>query len=93
MAVDSRCPEPASAENPKPPSQRKTGKRRKQTEVASQFVGREGRCITDLRPSGVIEIDGRRHDAITDSYVARDRRVTVTVRQGDTLRVEPAQDD
>ena len=46
------------------------------------FEGREGVCVTDLRPCGTVEIDGKRLDAVSDcGFVEKGTRVKVTARR------------
>ncbi len=62
----------------------------KEREKQLALVGAEGVVRTDLRPLGVIEIDGRRFDAISDvSFVKAGTRVRVTVVESNQVRVRP----
>lgn len=52
------------------------------------LVGQEGTAQTDLRPIGVVKIEGHRHDAVAESgYIARDSRVRVVSADGIQLKV------
>ncbi|MCS7082256.1 MAG: hypothetical protein N2561_06150 [Bacteroidetes bacterium] len=48
------------------------------SEDPERWVGREGTALTPLRPSGIVEIDGRRWDVVTEGeFIARSSRVRV----------------
>ncbi len=52
------------------------------------LVGQEGSAQTDLRPIGVVKIDGQRHDAVAESgYISKDARVRVVSADGIQLKV------
>ena len=52
------------------------------------LLGLEGVALTDMRPSGVIEIEGARHDAIAiGGIVDHDQRVRVTKVDGLSIEV------
>ena len=54
------------------------------------LLGAEAQVITDLRPVGIIEIDGQRYDALAQSsFVARGSKVKVTAVEGTQIRVRP----
>jgi membrane-bound serine protease (ClpP class) len=56
-------------------------------EVAS-LLGKDGRALTDLRPAGKIEIDGRRLDVVAESaYVESGSEVTVVQAGGSRVVV------
>ncbi len=66
--------------------------------VASQspemtlWQGKQGDAITDLRPSGMVMIDGKRLDAVTDGeYVEAGTRVVVTLVSGNRIVVDKIQ--
>lgn len=60
-------------------------------EDLQRWVGREGRALTPLRPSGVVEIDGRRWDVITEGeFIARNARVRVIRAEAGRLIVRLA---
>lgn len=55
-----------------------------------ELLGRNGVASTPLRPSGIVEIDGRPVDVITEGrYVDRDTRVEVIRVQGAKVVVKP----
>lgn len=54
---------------------------------ASAMVGQHGVTVSELRPSGKVEIAGRTHDARADAYTARGVRVVVIAVGGFELRV------
>src|SRR5688572_23115688 len=59
-------------------------------EAASAIVGEEGLSITPLRPSGAIEILGRRVDVVTDGvFVEAGRAVRVVAVEGGRVIVAP----
>jgi len=62
-------------------------KMRKQRELRAMLLNREGKALTDMRPSGVIEINGERHDAIARGGVV-DRGQTIRVVKIDGLTIE-----
>lgn len=52
------------------------------------LVNKEGTALTDMRPSGVVEIEGRRHDAISRvGLVDRGQPVRVVNVDGMTIEV------
>ena len=52
------------------------------------MVGQEGETITDLRPIGVVKIDGHRHDAVAESgYIPSGSTVRVVSADGIQLKV------
>jgi len=52
------------------------------------LLGLEGNSATDMRPSGVVEIEGERHDAIAKGgIIDRGSRVKVTKVDGLTIEV------
>ena len=53
-----------------------------------KLIGSSGVTITNLRPSGKIEINGEQHDSIADgSFIEKDTPVTVIRVQGTYLVV------
>ncbi|MDI6860712.1 MAG: NfeD family protein [Caldisericia bacterium] len=51
--------------------------------------GKRGKVITTLRPSGTIEIDGKRYDAISlGEFIEKDSRVKVVKIEGNKIIVE-----
>jgi membrane-bound serine protease (ClpP class) len=56
----------------------------------SGLLGKNGLSLTPLRPSGVVQIDGRRHDALTEGlHVAQGTEVTVVKINGAVIVVRP----
>ena len=54
----------------------------------SALTGREGVALTPLMPSGQIEVDGRRYEALSlDGHVAKGARLKVTGAQNFSLTV------
>lgn len=54
----------------------------------SSFMGKEGEAHTDLRPAGVVLIDGRKVDVVTAGEpVERGKRVRVTKVEGNRIVV------
>lgn len=52
------------------------------------LIGQEGTAQTDLRPIGVVKIDGQRHDAVAESgYIAKEARIRVISADGIQLKV------
>lgn len=55
------------------------------------LVGRAGTVLTALRPSGTIEVDGERVDAVSDgTFIEEGAHVQVTEVYGNRVVVEPA---
>ncbi|MEM1071230.1 MAG: NfeD family protein [Planctomycetota bacterium] len=55
------------------------------------LVGLHGTAVTDLRPVGIIEIDGDRHDALAEGVaIEAGQPVRVTSARANQLRVRPA---
>ncbi|RLD14693.1 MAG: hypothetical protein DRI28_02930 [Caldiserica bacterium] len=51
--------------------------------------GKEGKAITMLRPSGVVEIDGKRYDALTEGeFIERGQKIVVTRVEGGKIFVK-----
>ncbi len=74
-----------------PPTPEETGR----PEVAAEalLAGKEGLAATDLRPSGKIELDGRRYDAVSVSnFLLKGARVRVLRAEGGRLLVDAADD-
>lgn len=52
------------------------------------LMDKQGVAVTDLRPVGVIDIDGQRHDAVTDAdFISPGTRVRVTLVEATQVRV------
>ncbi len=55
------------------------------------LVGAKGVAVTDLRPVGIVEVDGQRHDAVAEvALIDRGTPVRVTGADGMQLRVRAA---
>ncbi len=49
----------------------------------TDLIGKSGIAITDLRPSGIAEIDGKRVDVVTDgAFITKETKVIVSDIQG-----------
>ncbi len=60
----------------------------------SSLVGQTGTATSDLRPAGVIEIDGKRQDVVTEgSFIRRGTRVKVIEVTGNRIVVSTAPED
>ncbi len=58
--------------------------------VEAHLIGRQGRAVTPLRPSGIAEIDGRRLDVTTAGlFVPAGTMVEVVRVQGSRIEVRP----
>ncbi|MBY0112554.1 MAG: hypothetical protein K2Y21_07015 [Phycisphaerales bacterium] len=52
------------------------------------LMDKQGVAVTDLRPVGVVDIDGQRHDAVTDAdFISPGTRVRVTLVEASQVRV------
>jgi membrane-bound ClpP family serine protease len=55
------------------------------------MIGAEGIVLTDLRPIGVVEVNGKRYDARAESrFIQVGSRVKVVQFEGSELKVKPA---
>lgn len=60
----------------------------KERERLAALYGAEGVVLTDLRPVGLVEIGGKRYEALSEStFVGAGSRVRVTVVEGNQLKV------
>ncbi|GIW74143.1 MAG: hypothetical protein KatS3mg103_0665 [Phycisphaerales bacterium] len=58
------------------------------------MVGRQGQTLTDLRPIGVVSIDGRRLDAVAETgYIPKGQTVKVVSADGIQLKVRQVEPD
>lgn len=58
------------------------------SEEKEEYLGREGVAITELRPTGVIEIDGQRLDALSEgTFIPKDTKVKVIKVEGSKIIV------
>lgn len=54
-----------------------------------EYMNKQGRAVTDLRPSGIALIEGKRLDVVTDGdYIEADTPVIVTRVTGNQIIVE-----
>ena len=57
--------------------------------AAASRLGRTGRTLSELRPSGAVEFDGERLDVVTGGeWVARGRLVRIVREEGNRITVE-----
>lgn len=62
----------------------------KERERLLSLVGATGMVLTDLRPVGVVQIDGVRHDALSEAgFIPAGTRVKVTVVEHGQIKVRP----
>ncbi len=55
----------------------------------SEYVGKTGVAISPLRPSGSIEIDGRKLDAVSEGdFIERDEQIKVIKVEGSRIIVK-----
>ncbi|MFM9997090.1 MAG: NfeD family protein [Phycisphaerales bacterium] len=63
----------------------------REREERQALLGAEGVVVTDLRPVGVVSIDGRRHDALSEESMLRaGTRVRVSVVEPNQIKVRRA---
>lgn len=63
-------------------------------ESRKQLVGMRGVAVTDLRPAGCVEIQGRKHDVITDgAYIRQGTTVTVVEESGTAIVVTACREE
>jgi len=63
---------------------------RQEREQWQALLGAEGEAMTDLRPVGVVQIDGRRYDALAEvNFIDAGTRVRVTIVDGKQIKVRP----
>ena len=56
-------------------------------------MGKEGRTISELRPAGIVEVDGERLDVVTDGdFVAARQPVKIIEARGNRIVVRPLSD-
>lgn len=77
-----------------PPSEEEIARLHKDAQAErdrlAALVGKEGRVLTDLRPIGVVEIDGKRYDALSETeFAPAGTRVRVSVAEATQVRVRP----
>lgn len=62
---------------------------RSMNQAYSALVGRQGTALTDMRPSGTIEIDSKRYSAVSDgSWVKKGSPIKVQAVSGTRILVE-----
>lgn len=60
----------------------------RERQAREAIIGMEGVVLTDLRPVGVVELDGKRVDALADEgFIQAGRRVRVTAVEATEVRV------
>ena len=57
------------------------------TEDYSSLVGKEGRALTVLRPSGKAEIEGKTYDVVSDFLIEKDEPIVVVATEGGKISV------
>lgn len=58
-------------------------------QAQTELIGKEGIAITDLRPSGKIEIDDNIYDSIADAeFISKGERVVVTKVEGYSIKIK-----
>lgn len=63
------------------------------SEDKSSLVGQEGTATSDLRPSGVVDLDGERLDVVTQgSFIRRGAKVRIIEVTGNRIVVATAED-
>ena len=82
---------------PKLPIWKKLGLARRETrkegyvavKEEKHLEGKEGKAITMLRPAGVVEIEGKRYDALTDGeFIEKGKKIVVTKVEGGKIFVK-----
>lgn len=76
------------------PSDEETEAERKQAldsaRARESLIGAEGEVVTELRPVGIVRIDGQRYEALSETfYVKPGTRVRVSAVEGNSLKVRP----
>jgi len=62
-------------------------------EEDDEWLGREGTALSELRPAGIVEIEGKRLDVVTDGeFVAAQQLVKVVEARGNRIVVRPLKD-
>ncbi len=62
--------------------------------TSEELVGKMGKAITDLRPSGTAEIDGKRADVVTDSeFIEKGSKIEVVEVEGIRVVVRKLKND
>lgn len=64
-----------------------------EAEALARLIGAEGVVLVDLRPIGVIRVNDRKLDAVSEiSFIRAGSRVRVTAADGMTIKVRPITD-
>ncbi len=59
-----------------------------------KLVGKEGESVTELRPAGIVAIDGARYDVVSDgSLIEKGARVRVIKTNGNRIVVRQAREE
>ncbi len=60
-------------------------------ERLKSLIGKTGTVLTDLRPVGVIEVEGKRYDALAEiTLIRRGSKVRITSAEINEIKVRPA---
>jgi len=58
------------------------------TEALEKYIGKEGVSVTHLRPAGIVRIDSRRLDVVTEgSFIDKNKNVKVVAVEGNRMVV------
>ncbi len=58
-------------------------------EIAAEYIGKEGICVTDLMPTGRIRLDEQVHEAIcNDGFIESDTKVVIVGKRGFSFVVQ-----
>ncbi|MGI6086658.1 MAG: NfeD family protein [Kiritimatiellia bacterium] len=61
------------------------------TDTRRNLVGKTGKAVTDLRPAGIVQIDGRKYSVVSEGMlVQRDSAVQVVKVDGNRIVVRPS---
>ncbi len=70
------------------PPQRERGDAIPDTEAIKELLGKSGLVLSDLRPVGMCDFDGRRVECVAETgYIEKDNKVTVVRVEGTQLTV------
>ncbi len=62
----------------------------KERERLMSLVGAQGKVLSDLRPVGVVQIDGERYDALSETgFIPAGTKVKVTIVEANQIKVRP----
>lgn len=63
------------------------------TDTRRNLAGKTGKAVTDLRPAGIVQIDGRKYSVVSEGMlVQRDSAVQVVKVDGNRIVVRPSDD-